>query len=251
MRSPQRVEAITARQRIATSSPSLLPTTATHVLLCVAGCLTVAHLAVQGARYLWGAQIPEGLVRLFSLDSESNIPTWFSSSMLLVCALLLGLIAAVKKGANAREVRAWGSLALIFLGLSLDETATLHELTIRRLRSALNAEGILYFTWVVPGAAFVLTVVVVYFRFFLQFPPATRLRFLIAGATFVGGALGMEMAGAPYYVASQGASGLYMALYTIEEVCEMLGLILFIRALLLYMDTHLEAGRILPFREGG
>jgi hypothetical protein len=42
-----------------------------------------------------------------------------------------------------------------------------------------------------------------------------------------------------------------MALYTIEEMGEMLGLILFIWALLLYMDTHLEAVRILPFREGG
>jgi hypothetical protein len=248
--SPQRTEAITAQQPFAPPSSPLSPEVTVRVLLFAAGCLIVASLAGQCARYLWRAQNPWGLVRLFDVNAEGNVPTWFSSSMLLVCALLLGRICAAKKGEGAREARYWGGLALIFLGLSMDETASFHELTITPLRSALQAGGVLFFTWVVPGAVFLLAFVVTYLRFFLQLPPLTRRGFLIAGAIYVGGALGMELVGG-YHAAAHGQFNLgFSILTTVEEFGEMLGIILFIRALLLYMDTHLKAVRI-PLREEG
>jgi len=62
--------------------------------------------------------------------------------MLLLCAIFLEVIASAKKKASDDYAWHWQILALLFLGLSLDETAGLHEMTIKPLRSMLGASGI-------------------------------------------------------------------------------------------------------------
>ncbi len=64
--------------------------------------------------------------------------------------------------------------------------------------------------------------------------------FLIAGATYLGGVLGMELVGSSY-IFNYGPSLSYGIVATIEEVLEMLGIIVFIYALLDYLETHVES----------
>jgi len=180
-----------------------------------------------------------GVIPLFDLDDERNIPTWFSSTSLLLCAVCLGLVAAAKTRERDRYTWDWRILAMIFLCLSLDEAAGLHELTVKPLRSMLGADGMLLYTWVVLGAAFLVLFMAAYLRFFRKLPPDTRWLFAIAGTLCVGGALGMELVGG-YYASLYGHRNLMFAtLTTIEEVGEMAGVLIFIHALLSYISTYI------------
>ncbi len=120
--------------------------------------------------------------------------------------------------------------------------------------------GAISFFWVVPGAAFTLIVVLAYLRFLAQLPQTTRRLFLFAGALFVLGALGIEMLSAQVLSSSEGivswvvSSGsmvdresasaiprLIVGLQTsIEEMFEMLGLTVFVYALLAYIRSYVE-----------
>ncbi len=66
-------------------------------------------------------------IDLFSIGSESNLPTWYASSKLLLIGLLLAPIAF--RDVSVRRLRTWPILLLpaFFILLSLDETAMLHE----------------------------------------------------------------------------------------------------------------------------
>ena len=88
------------------------------------------------------------LVALFHCGQEGNVTTWFSSMLLLVSAALLALIAAGKRKLGQPYTGHWAGLALIFLYLSLDEAARIHELTIDPLRED-DTHGITIFEDVV------------------------------------------------------------------------------------------------------
>ena len=189
-------------------------------------------------------------VKLFDLKREGNIPTFFSASTLLLCSALLAIIAFAKKKEDAPYRLHWKALSVIFLSLSLDEAAELHEMTIKPLRSALNASGFLHYTWVILGIVFSLIVVLAYLRFLADLPRKTRNLFLVAGALFIGAALGMEMISG-YYFSSYGSQPLPLSplcnfrlnlakLWAVEELLEMLGIVVFIYALMSYISLHVK-----------
>ena len=114
------------------------------------------------------------LVSLFSLDGEANVPTWFASSILMLCSIILATIALGKKKTGEGYVLHWAGLSAIFLYISVDEASRIHELAIIPLRNALNAGGLLYFAWVIPGMALVLLFLLAYARFLVTLPRQTR-----------------------------------------------------------------------------
>ncbi len=132
----------------------------------------------------------------------------------------------------------------------MDETCGFHEMTIKPLRAALNARGFLYFTWVIPGAAFVFIFVLVYLRFFFNLPAKIRRGFLIAGTLYVGGALGMELIEGKYKDFYGKQDMTYVTMMTIEELLEMIGTIVFIHILMLYISSYVKDVRI-QSNEGG
>jgi hypothetical protein len=68
----------------------------------------------------------------------------------------------------------------------------------------------------------------------------TRQLFLIAATLYVGGALGMEIVRGPYN-AVYGAHNMTAAmLKTLEEVCQMFGIVVFIQGLLSYMSAYVK-----------
>lgn len=70
------------------------------------------------SRYFLNHDVVLGLIRLFDLTGEGNIPTWYSSFILLLCALFLAIIGHAKKGHHDLYARHWQVLALIFLYLA-------------------------------------------------------------------------------------------------------------------------------------
>lgn len=195
-------------------------------------------------RYPVGSDSLFGL-GLFNLDVEQAIPTWFSSSGLLICAILLAIIALVKSRLNDSYASYWSVLSFIFVVLSIDEIVGLHERLIEPLRDLFQTSGPLYFAWVIPGTFLALILVIVYFNFLFNLPAKTRWLFILAGGIYLSGTIGMEIVGAPYWEAARGVETLPAAIITtLEESLELTGQVTFMYALLSYISSHLQEIRL-------
>lgn len=204
----------------------------------VLGVMTLS-LGGQFMRYVVGRPRVFGLVDAFYVDFESSIPTWYSSAALCIAAFLLGLIAWVKRQHLDAYRWHWATLSGLLLLLSADEIAMFHELPIDPLRSSWGFGGVLYYAWVIPGMALVAGVACLYLRFFLSLPRRTQWLMAGAAATFVSGAIGVEMLSGAYAQRYGEANFGYAAIITVEEFLEMAGVVLLIRALLDYIQRQL------------
>lgn len=211
---------------------------ATRVLLILMAI--ICALMVMSLLTFYLAQKGDGflrniVVRLFNVDKEANIPTWYSSIALFSVAALTAYIVALQP-ADSRFLWHWKMLAAAFVYLSIDEFAQLHEMANAPIRDAFGTDGFLYYPWVVVAALCLLVFVAVYARFLWHLPRRTRWLFIVAGAIFVGGALGIESLSS-YYETEYGATSLaYELTMTLEEFGEMSGVAIFIYALLDYIN---------------
>ncbi len=172
----------------------------------------------------------------FDLNHEVNVPTWYASSSLLSCAFLLGIIAVAKRRGGGPFVLHWGLLSLVFLYLSMDEASGLHEILIVPLRRRLGTHGLLYEAWVIPAFVLVCLFALSFLRFLWHLDRRTRSLFIYAGVTYVGGALGLEMIDGAIAEVYGPESLRYLVVMTAEEMLEMLGVIIFLCALLDYLQ---------------
>lgn len=203
-------------------------------LAVVAAGLVAAGVAGGLLRTVWGHSL-RSAVWLFDLSVDAAIPTWYASMTLLLCAALLTAITAVYRGqSDRRAVWYWGGLSVIFLMLSVDEVATIHEWTANLVG---DMEGVLYYSWVVFGLAFVAVSGAAYLPFVLRQPARLRWLIIAAGALFVGGALGMEMFNSwlGYYRPEDHL--VYMLTTAVEEAMEQAGVLVFLYALLDHLRT--------------
>lgn len=210
------------------------------ILLVLIIFLVLGNTAGLLSTYLFGHSNIYGLVPLFRLDIEANIPTWYSSTTLFICSILLATIAFSKKIEDDRYRLHWSILSIIFLCLSIDEAAGIHELTMRPLGVLFNPSGIFQFSWVLIGIPFVFIFVIAYMKFFINLPKKTRALFAISGVLFVSGALGMELISGWYYSMVGKTNLIYGVMTTFEEVLEMLGIAVFIYSLLTYIRSYVK-----------
>ncbi|MBL3591541.1 MAG: hypothetical protein JMN24_17410 [gamma proteobacterium endosymbiont of Lamellibrachia anaximandri] len=63
--------------------------------------------------------------------------------------------------------------------------------------------------------------------------------FILAGVVYLVGAIGFNFIGDQYTYYERREAVSYVVIYTIEELCEMLGIIMFIYALLKYMEGYI------------
>jgi len=214
------------------------PNKALAYLLAATALITLLGIAAALVRRApWFGAFPGNgtFSDLFQLDRESNAPTWFSSSLLLLCSGLCAVIALLKSDSGDRWRPHWAALVPIFVYLSIDEAVEIHENLIWVLRPLREVSGLLYYPWVVAGIAFVAVFLLAYARFFAHLPRRTKVRFLMAGAMYVGGGLGLEMVGGAY-IAAFGGRGLSPVILHAEESLEMLGAAIFAYALIAYLD---------------
>ena len=148
--------------------------------------ITLVSVAARFALYMWGE---EGLLqplRIFDVGEERSIPAWFESLQFLLCSILLAVVAVAKKQRGDRYSLHWSVLSIIFLLLSLDEVASIHEAIGQQSEHLLHRatgftpSGAISFFWVVPGAAFALIVVLAYLGFLAYLPQSTGRLFLFA-----------------------------------------------------------------------
>jgi hypothetical protein len=189
-------------------------------LVLVGTLVCGAGLAVELARHLGSLHPESGLRSALSLSYEANLPTWYSSGLLWTAALGLAGCGWREPG---RDRAWWWGLAAIFMLLSLDEAIELHE----ELGGA-ERHGVLYFSWVVPGALLTGAFCAAYLRFWWRLPPATRRGFGWAFGIYVGGALGMELPLGAWFERYGDENLGYAVLDLVEESLEIAGLSVFL-----------------------
>lgn len=218
---------------------SMLPERVMRVLIYIAVALASLSF-VSGL--IWFAGLGPW-VRIINVDNDLSLPSWFSAVLLLFSSALLAVIAYSKKSETSpRYGRHWAALAIIFLFLCCDEMIRIHERIANVLVwPALDALGIvpaamLSNPWVLVYGPLVLVFVLAYLGFWLDLPARVKWLFFAAGALYVGGALGVELATA-WYNAANNDFGIFLTTH-LEELMEMLGAIVFIYALMTYMALH-------------
>jgi hypothetical protein len=205
--------------------------------------LVLASIGGQFAKYILGHGYIKGLVPLFYVDTEMNIPTFFSVLLLLFSALLLTVITVLNRKQWTPHVSKWAILSFGFMFMAYDEAFKVHEKLVAPIRTLLGNGnlGIFHYNWVILGIPLVLVLALFFLRFLFYLPTKTRLRFLVAATLYIGGAIVLECIGG-YYAELSGEKNLtYSMIVTIEESLEMAGLVVFIWALLKYCaDNYKE-----------
>lgn len=207
------------------------------------GAIAVLLLAYWIIRQLPSAQDQSAsvkmFVRLFDLNGENNVPTWFTSLLWQVGALCCYLLsrADLERTGRVRNGVFWIALGCAALFFSLDEVAEIHE-GVGDIIDA-YATDLPVYGWVFYGVGLVAVAGLFFGRFILTLPRDTALTIVLAGAVFVTGALGFETLGALVELGTlkQFPAGLnWGRSIAIEEVLEMMGAVLLIVAL----HTHLR-----------
>jgi len=209
-------------------------------LAAIAVLLVIAGVVVQLVR--WKGGVPGGhtLIWLFDLDTERNLPAFYSAALLALASGLLVVAAALERSGKQRPY--WGVLAGGFVLMAYDEWTARHEQLIEPVREMLGKwdYAIFYFAWVVPAILLIVLVGVAFAGFLGRLPRATRVRFLAAGGLYLGGAVGMEMVGS-YHYAAYGDNLTQAMIAVVEETMEMSGAIYFVYSILRHLaDQHAD-----------
>lgn len=219
---------------------SLAPRKVARLLLWTTAVLVGVHVATQLAiSFLSDFIGRDWLNIMFGLGGEANLPATFSGGLLLFSGLLLGAVALEKRRSGAPFAFQWALLSAVFLFLSLDELASIHDNISKPLNRLYATGGALMYVWVVPYGLAVVFLLLSLLKFLLRLPAVTRRLFLLSGVLYVGAALGIELLQAASNSQASGGGPLSFMSVTIEESLEMLGVIVFIYALLTYIEKSL------------
>lgn len=210
--------------------------------------LIISHILFQTIRLVTPCDNLFGIINFFDFDNESSIPTWFSQIQLFIASLILGLIAIYKKKHKKSFANHWLWLALIFLYLSIDEGATVHEMLIDPTKRVLNiSSGVFYFAWVIPFMALVLGFLMFFISFIKHLPKKYKILFSLSGFIYILGTLGIEMVGGE--ILNMNLSKVYYLIsVSIEESFEMIGMTLFIFTLLTFIKETSKEPLILKLK---
>jgi len=144
---------------------NIKPTKVAAILLILAFILVALSLTGQSFRFF---TLPFELhsatqeffldlfIDKFSVNTESNIPTTFNTLILAIASMLTFVIASGKRALKDKYRNEWSLLAFVFLYLSIDEAAMIHEEFSRLFKEAPDFSGWLQYKWLIPGSMVVI-----------------------------------------------------------------------------------------------
>jgi hypothetical protein len=186
--------------------------------LCLGSAYVLGHLAGR----------PRGFARLLDLNLENNLPTWYSAIQWFCVAGLLAVFSVHNLRRSDKKSWLLMSLPVAFLGMSIDEVASIHE-GIGRMSDALlpgnTREGTLFRRtgiWMfLVGTPFVVLFLALIrsVRTYFGTSPGALAKIGGGVACALAGALGLEVLS--NFVAP-GSTGSVVQIVT-EEMCELMG----------------------------
>jgi hypothetical protein len=205
--------------------------------------LAAMYLLTQSLKIFAGKEFVFGLVPMFDLDAEANLPSFFQAQTLLACGVALSVVAVNERVRGAAQALRWLGLALAFFYLGADEAAMLHD-RMGPPAMQLFGAGPNHVDWMLPmgilAGGFGLWILPLLFAI----PRRTASAFIVAGLVYVGGAVGFEVVG-KFAADLYGYSSFqYVVTVVLEEGGEMLGVALMLRAVLRYAAANRYALRL-------
>jgi hypothetical protein len=220
-----------------------------HLLVVVVVLLALGNALALVFRHLTGNAEVFGFVEFADLAQELSLGTWIASLLLLATGALAGISGVADDREGGRWRRNWYALGALLAFMSLDEVAVVHERVADLTRRALDTSGAFHFAWTIPAAVIVVVFAVAQARFVRGLPAPTRRRLLLAGAVFVGGAMGLELVeSAVYTSAGNVMTATFDVLSAVEEVLELTAVSLALLTLAEHLLASQAAVRIAPDR---
>jgi hypothetical protein len=204
------------------------------MLVLITLFLVSIHLILQAMYYFIFNQnnlLIFELSNRFDFNDESSVPTWYNAILLFVLSTLCWINYYHTKKTTKNT---WLILSLVFLLLSIDEIAGLHE-------NILQFVHIAFFGWGVSSVAIngwlllspvILMILYLLYRFVLaKLDNDTLVLFILAGAIYISGSVIIEGLTSALVIYDNNflTNGLFTAL---EETMEILGIIIAIYATL-------------------
>jgi hypothetical protein len=200
----------------------------------IGGLLVSAFLAIQSIKLLTGRPFMLGLVPMFDLDAEANVPAFFQAQGLVAVGVATLIAAKHERMAGNPQAPRWTALALGFFYLGVDEAAMLHDRLGTAFQHAMRWAPD-HADWIVPMFVIAAAFAVWMAPLVRSVPRQTAVDFALAGAVYLGGAVGIELVGRTAALANGYDSVSYVMSVAGEEGLEMLGIVLFLRAALLHL----------------
>jgi hypothetical protein len=211
-------------------------------LLMIVSFLLVAGLISVYLKFVKGIEYGLGFVPLFNLDGEYNIPAFYSTLALLICAALLWYIHLHEDKKGSKQAIRWKTLSFVFIYLGLDELSGIHE-NFSRLAPLIwqyVPELQISRKWVMPFLPILIFFAFYFMQFYLNLPGKIKIKFAVATAIYIGGVIGVEVFGA-WYSNTHDLHPIYRGLFSVvEEGLEMTGIVYFIGALLSYIHDNVS-----------
>lgn len=230
---PDDLQAADPRTRSDTAAPSEGAVVLDRRLVLRVLGAVIAALVVLGtvAAIVLEGDVPfvvDSIGRMLLLDEEAVVPSWFSSSLLLLCAVALPVAGAAVPRLRGRFLL----LSVVFVGLSVDEAAVLHERATGALLSlgTGSSEGDQP-VWILAALPLVAAVGWYLLPVLRALPAAVAKRWWWAVAAYLGGAVVVELL-ANVLVGREAGTAYHLGV-GLEEGLEMLGVLLFLDSLLL------------------
>ncbi len=206
--------------------------------------LLLIHIVLQYAYHIHGIEILSTIRGRFDVDNEISIPTWFSQVLLLVPAALSFLLYATVRNNTDNSRFYWALLGCLFIFLSVDEGAMLHEAFITKFREwtvSPETTGIGQHTWLIPVAILLIILSVPFIKLLRSLPRKTALILTSGLALYVFGAIVYETLGLVLVSGEFAYQGLNVAF---EEGLEMLGVIVIIHAILSHIKLKVDTFKV-------
>lgn len=179
-------------------------------LAIISAFLLLSHLGLYSySDYI--QEVPWLVLQLFDMDEENNLPSWWSSFLLLNVAFIVFIAA---RSVTDQFRRHWFLIAAGFLVLAVDEVAGLHE----TFNSATESN------WAIFGGVLVLLVGIAFIPFLNSLDKALAVKFILSGAVFVSGAIVVELLSEDM----DSDTIQYTFAVALEEGMEMLGVLMFL-----------------------
>lgn len=227
-----------------------------RLMLGAIAALAFAHLLSGWLTWQVGSRTGRDLLSIFDLEQETSAGTFVSA--LIISAGSLSAALAASRSWRSTPKLAWGwimvSLCLAFL--AFDEAVAIHDRLAGPIQKLFVTEGVLFIGWVVPYAMLATGAMALIGWLLSPLDGPTKRRLTAAAALYFSAALGLEMVeglllqqiggeGTNFYQAKAKMHGdgdplIWDVLVTIEEIAEMLGAALGVRAILLHIVGPLK-----------
>ena len=208
-----------------------------RLLFSASVVLVLVSAALNGAVELGGGERLAEIERLVDVVREQTVQSWFSTVILAAGSVLAGVAAVRFRVSGERYWFRWAVVSASLMWVSFDEASSVHEL----LNDPDAPAGLTRYAWVFAAVPVVVLLAVWMYPVLRGLSPAIRRLVIAAGIVFVGGAVGLETLSGIFF----GTDLVYGTIAHGEEFLEMVGVVLFVEAMLrLLRVPKTESGRI-------